>query len=77
MGRHRIYNTDEERHEAAKACKRKYYNKHKESRRDNYRLSALKCYYVKKLNNTTDENIRNKIIAKINSIQEEINNLPK
>ena len=75
MGRRKLYNTDEEKHEASKAYKRRYYEKNKETRRDHYRLASLKHYYVKKLRNTTDENIRNNIIAKINDIQNQINNL--
>ena len=77
MGRRRLYNTDEERYEAAKAYKRKYYEENKEARREHYRLASLKHYCVKKLRNTTDEAIRNEITTKINSIQDEINNLPQ
>ena len=76
MGRRMLYNTDEESREAAKAYKRKYYEKNKEARRDHYRLASLKHYYVKKLRNTTDDAIRNELITKINSIQDEISMCP-
>ena len=59
-GRPRKYNTDEERHEAIRACKRKHYHKTKDVRRDHYRLlAALKHYHVKKLRNTTNDDIKN------------------
>ena len=76
MGRHKLFHTEEERHEADKAYKRKYYEKNKVTRRDHYRLTSLRSYYNRKLRDTTDETARNKIITKINTLTDQLNNLP-
>lgn len=75
MGRPRKYNTEEERHEADKADKRRWYHKNKDTLRNAFRLRALRNYYKNKLNTETDEDKRNVIIAKINSLNEQLNTL--
>ena len=65
MGRPKKYNTDEERHEADKADKRRWYHRNKDIKRNIFRLRSLRNYYKNKLNVTTDENKRNVIIDKI------------
>lgn len=75
MGRPKKYNTDEERHEADKADKRRWYHRNKDIKRNIFRLRSLRNYYKNKLNGTTDENKRNVIIDKINSINAELQSI--
>ena len=78
-GRPKKYNTDEERHEADKADKRRYYHKNKENRRDHYRLRSLKTYYLNKLKKSEEngdpDSVKFKIMCKIYELQKKIDNL--
>ena len=79
MGRSRKYNTDEERHEADKADKRRYYQRNKETRREHYRLRSLKSYYLNKLRKSEEngdpDSVKVKIAFKILELEKKIENL--
>lgn len=55
MGRPKKYYTDDERHAADRADKRRWYQKVKDDKRQLFRLRALKNYYQNKLKSLTTE----------------------
>lgn len=55
MGRPKKYFTDDERHAADRADKRRWYQKVKDNKRQLFRLRALKNYYQNKLKSLTAE----------------------
>lgn len=77
MGRPKKYSTDDERHAADRADKRRWYQKVKDDKRQLFRLRALKNYYQNKLKSLTedqtDETI--KIQNKLTEINTKIANL--
>ena len=75
MTRHKKYTTEEQRLAADRADKRRWYQKVKEEKKQVFRLRSLRNYYKNKLNTETDEDKRNVIIAKINSLNEQLNTL--
>lgn len=65
MGRTKRYQTEEERENAKKENKRRSYQKYLDVNRDKYRWSALRTYYLRKAENTTDEKQIEKCMSKV------------
>ena len=77
MGRPKKYFTDDERHAADRADKRRWYQKVKDDKRQLFRLRALRNYYQNKLKTLTEEQ-KDKLIKiqnKITEINDNIANL--
>lgn len=69
MGRPKKYFTDDERHAADRADKRRWYQKVKDDKRQLFRLRALKNYYQNKLKSLTEEQ-KDKLIKIQNKLTE-------
>ena len=78
-GRPKKYNTDEERHEADKADRRRYYQRNKDTKREHYRLRSQRVYYMNKLKKSEEngdpDSVKVEIMFKIMKIQNKIDAL--
>ena len=75
MGRNRKYFTIEEQKEANRRNQETYRNNHKEEMKDVYKISALRSYYRRKYNNTTNLEEKAKAELKIKELSEKLRNI--